>query len=205
MGAQQMEKGSRNGVSRMWVPSRQWPGRDTLWCDVFGADSVPALLRGKRGGTGKDGRASLSRTRRGLGLLAGFHSAPPAHPELTRTPATSPGLGAGAKGVGHTVAPVSVFRFAFTTEHRQACLRFLSAGTTGYPTLMGLLWDAKGGDLGPVGACLGTVTNSILDIPHLFYIYPSEKTFTTLKQHISLSLQLSREESNDMGKSFLNS
>lgn len=113
--------------------------------------------------------------------------------------------------MGHTVAPVSVFRFAFTTEHRQAyskassCLRFLSAGTTGYPTLMCLLWDAKGGDLGPVGACLGTVTNSILDIPHLFYIYPSEKTFTTLKQHISLSLQLSREESNDMGKSFLNS
>lgn len=62
MGAQQMEKGSRNGVSRMWVPSRQWPGSDTLRCDVFGAGSVPALLRGKRGGRGKDGRASLSRT-----------------------------------------------------------------------------------------------------------------------------------------------
>lgn len=47
VGAQQMEKGGRNRVSRMSVPSRQWPGSDTLWCDVSGADSVPELLRGK--------------------------------------------------------------------------------------------------------------------------------------------------------------
>lgn len=148
-------------------------------------------------------------------FMAGFHSEAPAHLELTQTAsAASPVLGAGAIGMCHLVTSVSVFRFAFTRQPRQAYskassgLRFLSTGTPGCPALVYLLWDIKGGDLGPVGACLGTVTNSILDIPHhylLFYIYPSEKAFTTVKQHISLSLQLSREKSNDMAKSFLNS